>query len=73
MQNLKPIRIATQGVAKDFSSSLFPAIVKSLGYDPVWSKPNLSDLIIIGPFWEPKKHLIGFQNRFALFLETQIW
>jgi Glycosyltransferase family 10 (fucosyltransferase) C-term/Alpha-(1,3)-fucosyltransferase FucT N-terminal domain len=55
MQNFKPIRIATQGVAKDFSTSLFPAIVKSLGYDLIWSKPNLSDLIIVGPFWEQKK------------------
>lgn len=55
MRNLKPIKIATQGVAKDFSSSLFPAILESLGYKPIWTKLELSDLVVIGPFWEQKK------------------
>ena len=55
MLNLKPIKIATQGVAHDFQHSLFPAILRSLGYEPVWSKASISDLVIFGPFASPKK------------------
>jgi hypothetical protein len=55
MPNLKPIKISTQGVAKDFQISLFPAIVRSLGYEPIWTKANVCDLVVIGPFLEKKK------------------
>lgn len=55
MQNLKPIKIATQGVAHDFRDSLFPAILNSIGFAPVWSKVDDSQLIIFGPFSSPRK------------------
>lgn len=55
MRNLKPIKITTRGVAKDFSTSLFPAIIHALGYEPIWTKSEASDLAIIGPFLEKKK------------------
>ena len=55
MPDLKPIKIATQGVAKDFRESLVPAVIRSLGYVPTWSTPANCDLLIYGPFFENKK------------------
>lgn len=55
MSKLKPIKIATLGVASDFQTSLLPAIIKSLGYEPIQSKTNHSDLVIVGPFLSEKK------------------
>ena len=57
MSNLKQIKIATQGVAHDFHHSLFPAILRSLGYQPVWSKAGDSHLIVFGPFSSPQKRV----------------
>jgi len=51
----KTIKLATQGVSRDFQASLFPAIVRSLGYEPVWSNVSTSDLMIVGPFLIEKK------------------
>jgi hypothetical protein len=55
MSKLKSIKLATHGVAQDFQTSLFPAIVRSLGYEPIWSNASNSDLVIIGPFLAEKK------------------
>lgn len=55
MPDLKPIKIATLGVAKDFRASLIPATIRSLGYSPVWSTPSNCELLIYGPFFEEKK------------------
>lgn len=55
MPDLKPIKIATLGVAKDFRESLIPAVIRELGYAPVWSTPTNCDLLIYGPFFEGKK------------------
>ncbi|QWE06871.1 glycosyltransferase family 10 domain-containing protein [Polynucleobacter sp. JS-JIR-5-A7] len=55
MSKLKPIKLAAHGVAKDFETSLFPAIVRSLGYEPVWSNASDSALMIVGPFLKEKK------------------
>lgn len=55
MPDLKPINIATLGVAKDFRESLVPAVIRSLGYVPTWSTPANCDLLIYGPFFENKK------------------
>ncbi|MGV0982212.1 MAG: glycosyltransferase family 10 domain-containing protein [Polynucleobacter sp.] len=55
MPDLKPIKIATLGVAKDFRESLIPAVIRGLGYAPVWSTPTNCDLLIYGPFFEGKK------------------
>lgn len=55
MPDIKPIKIATVGVAKDFQTSLIPAIIRSLGYSPVWSAPSNCELLIYGPFFEQKK------------------
>jgi hypothetical protein len=55
MPDLKPIKIATLGVAKDFRESLIPATIRSLGYSPVWSAPLNCELLIYGPFFEEKK------------------
>ncbi len=52
MPDLKPIKIATLGVAKDFRESLIPAVIRSLGYIPTWSTPTNCDLLIYGPFFE---------------------
>lgn len=57
MSYYKPIKIATHGVAKDFQTSLFPAILRNLGYAPIWSKASESDLIVIGPFLSQRKSL----------------
>jgi hypothetical protein len=55
MPDLKPIKIATLGVAKDFQTSLIPAIIRSLGYSPIWSTSSNCELLIYGPFLEQKK------------------
>ncbi|WP_353432580.1 glycosyltransferase family 10 [Polynucleobacter sp. MWH-UH23A] len=55
MPKLKPFKLAAQGVAKDFQTSLFPAILRSLGYEPVWTNLNNCSLLIVGPFLEEKK------------------
>jgi hypothetical protein len=55
MPDLKPIKIATLGVAKDFQESLIPAIIRSLGFMPVWTTPSNCQLLIYGPFFEGKK------------------
>jgi hypothetical protein len=55
MPDLKSIKIATLGVAKDFQASLIPAIIRSLGYSPIWSAPSNCELLIYGPFFEEKK------------------
>ena len=55
MPKLKPIKIAAQGVAGDFQTSLFPAIIRSLGYEPIWSKESHSALMVVGPFLAEKK------------------
>jgi hypothetical protein len=55
MSKLKPIKLSAHGVAKDFETSLFPAIVRSLGYEPVWSNASDSVLMIVGPFLREKK------------------
>ena len=55
MPDLKPIKIATLGVAKDFQDSLVPLIIKSLGYAPLWTAPSHCQLLIYGPFFEEKK------------------
>lgn len=55
MPDLKPIKIATLGVAKDFRASLIPTTIRSLGYSPVWSTPSNCELLIYGPFFEEKK------------------
>lgn len=55
MPDLKPIKIATLGVAKDFRESLIPAVIRSLGYAPIWGTPANCDLLIYGPFFEVRK------------------
>lgn len=55
MPDLKPIKIATLGVAKDFQDSLVPLIIKSLGYAPLWTAPSHCQLLIYGPFFEEKR------------------
>lgn len=55
MPDLKPIKIATLGVAKDFHTSLIPAIIRSLGYSTTWSTPSNCELLIYGPFFEQKR------------------
>lgn len=55
MPDLKPIKIATLGVAKDFPESLIPAVIRSLGYAPTWSTPANCDLLIYGPFFEDRR------------------
>lgn len=55
MPDLKSIKIATLGVAKDFQRSLVPTIIKSLGYTPIWTKPSSCELLIYGPFFEERK------------------
>lgn len=55
MPDLKPIKIATLGVAKDFRASLIPVTIQSLGYSPIWSAPSDCELLIYGPFFAEKK------------------
>ena len=55
MPDIKHLKIACQGVAKDFSESLIPAAIKSLGYQPIWTNPLNCDLMVIGPFFTEKK------------------
>lgn len=55
MPDLKPIKIATLGVAKDFRESLIPAVIRHLGYLPTWGTPANCDLLIYGPFFEVRK------------------
>jgi len=55
MPDIKHLKIACQGVAKDFSESLIPAVIKSLGYQPIWTNPLNCDLMVIGPFFTEKK------------------
>ena len=55
MPDLKPIKIATLGVAKDFRASLIPVTIQSLGYSPIWSAPSDCELLIYGPFFAEEK------------------
>jgi hypothetical protein len=55
MPDLEPIKIATLGVAKDFQESLVPAVIRSLGYTPVWTTSANCELLIYGPFFAEKK------------------
>jgi hypothetical protein len=55
MPDLKPIKIATLGVSKDFQESLIPTIIRSLGFMPTWTAPSNCQLLIYGPFFEEKK------------------
>ena len=55
MPDIKHLKIACQGVAKDFSESLIPAAIKSLGYQPIWTNSVNCDLMVIGPFFTEKK------------------
>ena len=50
MPDLKPIKIATLGVSKDFQESLIPTIIRSLGFMPTWTAPSNCQLLIYGPF-----------------------
>ena len=54
MPDLKPIKIATLGVAKDFRESLIPTIIRSLGYSLVWSTSANCELLVYGPFFEER-------------------
>lgn len=50
----KTIRIATLGVAEDYRRSLVPLIIKSLGYQIVWTQPGDANLVVFGPFFKPR-------------------
>lgn len=50
----KNIRIALDGVADDYRESLIPILIESLGYKITWSNTNSAELIIIGPFYDPR-------------------
>lgn len=51
----KTIRIAVKGVAQDYRTSLVPQIIQSLGYLIEWVHPSRADLLIVGPFTQPRK------------------
>ncbi len=50
------IRIALQGVANDYRNSIVPLTIQSLGYEITWSKVSAANLIILGPFYNPKRN-----------------
>lgn len=48
----KTIRIACLGTPVDYSTSLVPLAIKSLGYNIKWSRPIQADLLIYGSFYD---------------------
>ena len=49
------IKIALEGVPKDYTSSLLPTVINQMGYQTEWVSSNQSDLIIRGPFFKKAK------------------
>lgn len=49
------IKIALEGVPKDYSASLLPIMIHHLGYQTQWVNSNQADLIIRGPFFKRTK------------------
>lgn len=47
----KTIHIALSGVAEDYSQSLVPIIIRTLGYEIEWTHVGKADLVIFGPFF----------------------
>ncbi len=48
----KTIRIGCLGTPADYSSSLVPLMIQSLGYKIAWVRPVRADLIIYGSFYD---------------------
>ncbi len=46
----RKIKIALSAVPHDYSESLVPLVIKSLGFEVEWAVPQKCDLLIIGPF-----------------------
>lgn len=58
---MKRIRIATIGSPDDYRQSLLPIIAQSLGYQLNWVHPKESDVLVFGPFANPKpKNTMGW-------------
>jgi hypothetical protein len=51
---MKTLRIAAIGQADDYTQSLIPLIIKSMGCRIRWSNLRQADIIIFGPFFEKK-------------------
>jgi hypothetical protein len=48
----KTIRIACLGTPADYSTSLVPLVIQSLGYKIAWVRPVQADLLIYGSFYD---------------------
>lgn len=57
---MRSVRIATIGSPSDYSQSLLPIIAQSLGFKINWVRPQDSDLVIFGPFANPKPKSLGW-------------
>jgi hypothetical protein len=66
---MKSIKLSTVGVPHDYQSSILPITIETLGFNIDWVRPELADILIIGPFnkahqkpyrWCPKplRHLL---------------
>lgn len=51
----KTIRVATSGASHDYEQSLVPRVIQSLGYKIVWTSIQTADLLVIGPFHNPRE------------------
>lgn len=51
-QRQKTIRIACLGTPNDYSTSLVPLMIQSLGYKIQWVRPVWADLVIYGSFYD---------------------
>jgi len=49
------IKIALEGVPKDYVTSLLPTVIHHLGYQIQWVNSKQSDLTILGPFFKVAK------------------
>jgi len=49
------IKIALEGVPKDYATSLLPTVIHHMGYQTEWVSTKQADLIIKGPFFKRTK------------------
>lgn len=51
---MRSVRIGSIGNPSDYRQSLLPIIAQSLGYQVNWTSPKDCDLLVFGPFTNPK-------------------